>query len=209
MHKHPGTVCGMPIISQPNWDPSTRSQFPPIHTFMYINTYVHKCHTYICIWKDSKTQAHTHWYHYIGNTWINLETGQLRPRDGGGEASFGHIASPPATSRPWNTGTRITSPTPKAAWAPEFTDTTPTYWDFKCLLGIVQHLDFDGHEFSSWWCWGRFLSMLQGTDPRILRGPQSRSWSWPLLYFSHDGGRLFRICRKPWERKTHQKRRLI
>lgn len=39
--------------------------------------------------------------------------------------------------------------------------------------------------------------MLQGTDPRILRGPQSRSWSWPLLYFSHDGGRLFRISTAP------------
>lgn len=21
-------------------------------------------------------------------------------------------------------------------------------WNFECLLGVIQHLDFDGHEFS-------------------------------------------------------------
>lgn len=39
--------------------------------------------------------------------------------------------------------------------------------------------------------------MFQGTDPRILRGPQSRSWSWPLLYFSHDESRLYNISTAP------------
>lgn len=40
-------------------------------------------------------------------------------------------------------------PMPKAA-PHEFTDTppSPTYWNFKSLLGVIQHLDFDGHEFS-------------------------------------------------------------
>ena len=27
-------------------------------------------------------------------------------------------------------------------------DLPPTYWNFKGLLGIIQHLDLDGHEFS-------------------------------------------------------------
>lgn len=39
--------------------------------------------------------------------------------------------------------------------------------------------------------------MFQGTDPRILWGPQSRSWSRPLLYFSHDESRLYNVSTAP------------
>lgn len=52
--------------------------------------------------------------------------------------------------------------------------------------------------------------MFQRTDPRILRGPQSRSWSWPLLYLSHDESRLYTVSTGSRERrKIHQKRRCI
>lgn len=47
--------------------------------------------------------------------------------------------------------------------------------------------------------------MLQGTDPRVFRSPQSGSRGGLLLYLPHDEGSLGDLCEKE-ERKARQRR---
>ena len=137
------------------------------------------------------------------NTSIKKTTARTEPEvtrgaQWGGKRAAEYTDHLPATQQHRNPGLR---------WAPPHQKLPPTYWNFKGLLRIIQHLDLDGHEFS-WRRGGRLLSMFQRTDPRILRGPQSRSWSWPLLYLSHDESRLQTVSTRSRERrKIHQKRR--
>lgn len=177
-------------------------------------------HIYICIWKVSKIQVmcplialYRQFTHKSKDQTAQNQNGSEESvgwvggsRGGGGGKEDAERIHTPSSWHLMPLKHEMTAPMLKAAHTLEFRY-TPTYWNFKCLLGVIQHLDFDGHEFS-WRCRRRLLSMFQGTDPWILWGPQSRSWSWLLLYFSHDE-RSYNICRKQWEREIHQSERRL
>ena len=153
---------------------------------------------HVRIWMHSNRSIRAHHF-YTHQPRKSIARAEPEEHGDGGKRAAEYTDRLPATVHHLNTGLR---------WAPPRWRLPPTYWNFKGLLGIIQHLDLDGHEFS-WRRGGRLLSMFQRTDPRILRSPQSWSWSWPLLYLSHDESRLYTVSTRSRERrKIHQKRRL-